>query len=188
MPKIKTSDFTQNHRPNELGIILPLTAILLAFVVIVAAALLYAGHRNPKAVQQPLRLPVKISKGDLHDTYAYNSRVFPNLPQNYRLIYKYTQPNRNAEAEYTTSKTNQEVKIDMINVCKAHRFTFQTNGGSGNVECIDSTDSWLFRIGGSADIQNQAWYNYVSEKLSSYPLTSEWTWLEVESAGAPTYN
>lgn len=187
--KILIDTYRDYKTTNKSGLILPITAILLAIVIIAIATIaFYVWHRSPKIIQSPLRKPIKISTGELNDTYTYNGEVFPNLPQGYQFIYRYTSSNGLRLAEYLTSKSTDDVKYDMRGVCITHKFTFEPNSGSGNVECIDTKDSWLFTVAGSTDIQNQTWYKSVSQQLSSYYLTSSWTWLEVESSGAPIYN
>jgi hypothetical protein len=159
--------------------------ICLIVIAVTAGIGVYINSKSAKSTFVPPGKPPSIPKGSIEDTFAKDGKVFPNLPSSYSLIYQHKDTSGFQDAEYLTAKTENEIKDDMTNICKAHSFTIQPRGGNEKniVDCIDPGNSWYFESSSLTDLAKQPWY-----KEADTNVTAATNWLHVVSSGAPVYN
>lgn len=164
---------------------LMLVVLAIAVVAVITAVGIYVHDKENNMTVTDRSAPATIAKGNIENTFSKNGKIFPNLPVEYNLVYQHTAASGFEDAEYLTAKTKNEIKDDMNNICKDHKFTLQNRGGNENntVACIDQDNNWLFVIDSQNNLTKQPWYKDIETNVPS--LTN---WLHVESAGTPVYN
>ncbi|HET9721956.1 MAG TPA: hypothetical protein VFP32_02910, partial [Candidatus Saccharimonadales bacterium] len=77
---------------------------------------------------------VNLPRGNLNDTYIYDKKVFPNLANDYSLIYRSDASPRAVEVDYISNKTLSTIHSDMVSICKERGFKFQPPASDLSIE------------------------------------------------------
>jgi hypothetical protein len=115
--------------------------------------------------------------GDMSNTYSYDKFLFPEAPSTDGVIYRAPAA---PEIDYITADSASLVHSEVVRICSAHKFRFNTAAETASMtECDGHGLEWKFTVEPASDLINQSWYPTISQ-IDEAALAKS-TWLQITS-------